>query len=326
VIVPVYNTGKYLSFCIDSILQQTYTNFELLLIDDGSADNSAKICDEYAQKDNRIRVFHTKNQGSAMARNIGLDNARGEYISMIDSDDAIPSNYLESLIDTAALYNADIVCHFFKTFNDNGNIDTNKRVSVEKDCVANYTKDEALYKLVYGYNTYFISPVKLYKTLMFSNIRYPAVKKNDDEWVIHRILQNINRLTIIEKELYYYRFPSTGQTRNFSSDNFSGVLAFLDRAKKLQSNGNDSLILQAYINFFVRMVVFCEGCFKHKISPQKEFKNIRKDLRYACKLIVRNGERNVYSGRDKIAIILFAINYKLYRVFVKIFSINIVNK
>ena len=87
VIVPVYNVEKYLPRCIDSILSQTFTDFELLLIDDGSPDNCGKICDEYAAKDSRVRVFHKPNGGVSSARNLGLDNARGEWIAFIDSDD-----------------------------------------------------------------------------------------------------------------------------------------------------------------------------------------------------------------------------------------------
>lgn len=98
VIVPVYNAGKWLQRCIDSILAQTFTDFELLLIDDGSTDNSGAICDEYAEQDSRIRVFHKPNGGVSSARNLGLDNARGEWITFVDSDDWIISAYLSSLL------------------------------------------------------------------------------------------------------------------------------------------------------------------------------------------------------------------------------------
>lgn len=97
VIVPVYNTEKYLHRCIDSILAQTFSDFELLLIDDGSKDNSGRICDEYAAKDSRIRVFHKKNGGVSSARNLGLDNALGEWVTFVDSDDWVAVRYLENL-------------------------------------------------------------------------------------------------------------------------------------------------------------------------------------------------------------------------------------
>jgi len=98
VIVPVYNVEKYLHKCLNSILEQTFSNFELLLIDDGSPDNSGKICDEYAKKDRRIRVFHKENEGVSKARNLGLNNVEGKWIAFIDSDDWIDDKYFEHLL------------------------------------------------------------------------------------------------------------------------------------------------------------------------------------------------------------------------------------
>lgn len=110
VIVPVYNTEKYLHRCIDSILSQTFTDFELLLIDDGSKDKSGAICDEYAEKDSRVKVFHKENGGVSSARNAGLDNMRGGYLTFIDSDDWVDSSYLEDLIEYSC---ADLVVSDF---------------------------------------------------------------------------------------------------------------------------------------------------------------------------------------------------------------------
>ena len=106
IIVPVYNTEKYLHRCIDSILAQTFTDFELLLVDDGSKDNSGTICDEYAAKDSRVRVFHKENGGVSSARNLGLDNAQGEWITFVDSDDWLEKNALYNLI---VINNADLI-------------------------------------------------------------------------------------------------------------------------------------------------------------------------------------------------------------------------
>lgn len=117
VIVPVYKVEKYLPKCIDSILQQIFTDFELLLIDDGSPDNSGKICDEYAIKDSRIRVFHKKNGGVSSARNLGLDNAKGEWISFIDADDWISSDFLSFDHEEA-----DVIQKSYQTISQSGKI------------------------------------------------------------------------------------------------------------------------------------------------------------------------------------------------------------
>lgn len=107
IITPVYNTEKYLRECLESVLAQTYTDYEVLLVDDGSTDRSGGICDEYAQRDSRIRVFHKENGGVSSARNVGLDNARGEWVCFVDSDDTVAKCYLEVLLKSAIVNDAD---------------------------------------------------------------------------------------------------------------------------------------------------------------------------------------------------------------------------
>ena len=123
VIVPVYNTEKYLNRCIDSILAQTFTDFELLLIDDGSTDSSGKICDDYAAKDSRVKVLHKENGGVSRARNLGIDNAQGEYLSFIDSDDYIRPEMYEKLAKIIDIYGVDLVC---SNLEQNGKVLANK--------------------------------------------------------------------------------------------------------------------------------------------------------------------------------------------------------
>lgn len=118
VIVPVYNVEKYLRQCIDSILKQSFQNFELLLIDDGSPDESGKICDEYAAKDGRVRVFHKENGGVSSARNVGLDNARGEWIAFVDSDDYVTQDYLFDLYNSLKGNDIDLVIQNVCVFKD----------------------------------------------------------------------------------------------------------------------------------------------------------------------------------------------------------------
>ena len=114
VIVPVYKAEKYLHKCVDSLLAQTFPNFEILLIDDGSPDNSGKYCDEFALKDNRIRVFHKENGGVSSARQFGLDNARGEYVIHADPDDWVETDMLDDLYKKAIEDDADmVICDFW---------------------------------------------------------------------------------------------------------------------------------------------------------------------------------------------------------------------
>ena len=141
IIIPVYNVEKYISECIESILKQTYNNFELLLINDGSTDTSGNICDKYAELDKRIRVFHKKNEGVGIARNLGIEHARGEWICFIDSDDWISSDYFETIMNDINI--ADLTFWGFKLHYANAfpieykPLETfvNKKEAVE-DCLA----------------------------------------------------------------------------------------------------------------------------------------------------------------------------------------------
>lgn len=128
VIVPLYKAEKYIHRCVDSILAQTFTDWELLLIDDGSPDRSGEICDEYARKDNRIRVFHKKNGGVSSARNLGLDNMRGEYVTFVDADDWIDSNNASVCMSIIATNQLDILQYSFKRIGCNGDVLQVKRV------------------------------------------------------------------------------------------------------------------------------------------------------------------------------------------------------
>lgn len=153
VIVPVYNVEKYLSRCIESILSQTFTDFELLLIDDGSTDRSGEICDEYAKKDTRIRVFHTKNRGVSAARNLGLDNAKGEWISFVDSDDWVENDYLKSLFnDNFLTENKCVICE--SVYVDFEKYNRKRFILPDVILVIPFNKDIIVNKILNGYNSF----------------------------------------------------------------------------------------------------------------------------------------------------------------------------
>lgn len=133
IVIPVYNNERFLQKCIDSILKQTYSDFELLLIDDGSTDKSGAICDEYAKRDNRIRAFHQKNQGVSLARNKGIEEARGRYINFVDSDDWVYDNYLESYVRARKNFDYDVVyTEITRVFRGESNVVPLKKQSADR--------------------------------------------------------------------------------------------------------------------------------------------------------------------------------------------------
>lgn len=203
IVVPVYNVEPYLRKCIESIIQQTYKNIEILLIDDGSKDNSGKICDDFAKEDARIKVIHKKNGGLSDARNVGIDNAKGEYITFIDSDDYISSGYIKYLYNLLVAYNADISICEFEYITESG-----KRLNHVQDNnnISLFDKRNALYELLDSKLFSNSAWAKLYKTSLFDNIRYPVGKLYEDVDTTYRVFMRSNKIVFGAQIHYYYLY------------------------------------------------------------------------------------------------------------------------
>ena len=199
VIVPVYNVEKYLERCIDSILKQTYSDLEILLIDDGSSDNSGKICDEYAKKDNRIKVIHKKNGGISDVRNVGIENAKGDYIGFVDSDDYIADDMFETLYKLSNENNADIsIVSFYEMYNG-------KLIGVRDDkTLTKMDKQEALKELLIDTNIQSYMWNKLFKKELFDNLRFPLGKNFEDIATVLLIFERANKVVLLQDPKYYY--------------------------------------------------------------------------------------------------------------------------
>lgn len=239
VIIPVYNVEKYLRECVDSVLSQTYSNLEILLIDDGSTDSSGAICDEYATRDGRIRVIHQKNGGLSAARNAGLDAARGQYISFIDSDDFIGPLFIEVLYQTIKEENAQIAACGYCRFQDGESIGEeplsgHRFIWSRKEAILELTKvnDHCRGEFVT------ISCNKLYIRSLFENLRFPVGKLHEDEYMILPLLLQIERMVKCEDVLYFYRQRSdsiTGAERRYDARHLEVLDAFRERCVVLST-------------------------------------------------------------------------------------------
>lgn len=199
IIVPVYDVERYLQKCIDSILAQTFTDFELILVDDGSPDNCPALCDAAAAKDARIRVLHQKNGGLSAARNAGLDVARGEWIGFVDSDDYIAPEMYETLYKAVQSTGADLaLCDYVKV-DETGALCTQTHVAVPQKSL---TGRELLQKAYW--TTVQIAWNKLYHRTIFAQLRYPVGKLNEDFFVIPEICLNTQKAVVVPDVLYYY--------------------------------------------------------------------------------------------------------------------------
>ena len=279
VIVPIYKTEKYLRKCVESILNQTYQNLEIILVNDGSPDNSGLICDEYAKKDKRIKVIHQKNSGISVVMNNALDLATGEMIATVDSDDYIHEQFLEILLKNLKEYDADIsVCNF--TFvNDNEKYKTNRhRIDKEQKEIAVLNRKEALGKLYGGsFAIHSFAWNKLYKKCLFENIRYLEGKMYEDIFIAHRLLDKASKVVVTECPLYYYliRHDSiTGETFNFSR--LYILEALEDRMTFSKDRGYNELFDQThkvFLEFAIAFYYMTEEFYPEEKERLVEIKN-----------------------------------------------------
>lgn len=319
VMVPVYNMKKYLRTCFDSILAQTYKDFILLVVDDGSDDGSAGICDEYAAKDSRVKVIHTKNEGQGAARNTALKNIETDYVAMVDADDCVNIHFLERLMNIMDETGADIVSPGHKQFLNDEEIDYCESVNYDNSSLEILTRDEAVEKLCLDYSSGVVIPQKLYKTEVLKGISYPLIGVNIDEWAINHLLMNANRIVIGHDPLYYYRSSPEGMTRNFSAKKISGVLAVIDRINVLNKNGYNQYDKALYSRLHTLAQNFYHKCKEVGIDGKKLLKPAVPELRKAFNISVKN-RKDLYSRKEMVIEWMFCHNFSIYDLMCKVFK------
>ena len=201
IIVPIYNVEKYLRECVDSLLKQSYANIEILLIDDGSTDNSGRISDEYLSYDN-VRVYHKENGGLSDARNFGIEHSKGDFLAFVDSDDYVAEDYILKMLDKIQENKVDIVACSYYDISEDGRIfrevqDTN-RILNEKD----FWDD--VYIRWTATPAYSVAWNKLYKRNVFENLRYRKGILNEDDDIIYDVIHG-KKIFMMDEPLYYYR-------------------------------------------------------------------------------------------------------------------------
>lgn len=210
VVVPVYKVERYLSRCVDSILTQTYKDYELVLVDDGSPDNCGRMCDEYENRDKRVHVIHRENGGLSAARNSGIEwalaNSDSEWITFIDSDDWIHQQYLELLLKAANDHTVNVVIGtFVRTDGETGMLDdTSFSVGVYEP-EEYWMKNQTNATTAWG---------KLYQKEDFRELRYPEGKLHEDQYTTYQILFRYSIIAVVEEPIYYYFINAQGITKS----------------------------------------------------------------------------------------------------------------
>lgn len=206
IIIPVYNVEKYLVECIESVINQSFSDLEIILIDDGSTDESGNICDKYAQKDKRIKVIHKENGGLSSARNAGIEIATGELYTFIDSDDYIAKNMIEQLVYISKTTDSDIsVCAHTKEENElDDDINTSIEVFTKAETIKHMLREKKILTSACG---------KLYKKKLFNKIRYPNGLIYEDLGTTYKLVELSNKIAFANTKKYYYRTNSDSITQ-----------------------------------------------------------------------------------------------------------------
>ncbi len=220
IIVPIYNAGEYLNTCVESLVNQTYKNIEIILVDDGSTDNSGAICDLWAEKDSRVKVVHKANGGASSARNTGLDFAKGEYIAFVDGDDWVDSDMYFQMLEDIKQFDADVArCSIVREY-DNGSCES---WGVNNSEIKIVDKKQLLCDIGEGFGILPVSPCnKLFKSKVIGNIRFDTrFKFSEDTLFNFTVAQNVKKAIYNDVDRYHYRFNSESITnKDINENNF----------------------------------------------------------------------------------------------------------
>lgn len=313
VIVPIYKVEKYLKKCVESILEQTYNNLDIILVDDGSPDNCGDIIEEFRKKDERIRTIHQKNGGLSDARNSGIKIAKGKYIVYIDSDDWIEKNMIEVLYKDIIKTNSDIsVCEFVEE-DDFQNILSTKKYNNE---IIEFNSKEALKSLIkqdiltnHAWN-------KLYKASLFEGIEYPKGQLMEDVSTTYKLFEKANKIVYQNTSLYHYIQRETSILGNITEKRINDQeFAFFDRNKYLMEKYSEFKEIIELDNMYNVKTLY----FLAILGGYKNLYNSKKYVEYYAKYkkIYKENKKNPEIKGDK-SLQLFYENRIAYKMYVKL--------
>ena len=307
--MPVYNVEKYLENTLKSVKAQTYTDFEVIMVNDGSTDSSGEICDKWAENDARFKVVHTENRGVSAARNTALSLVKGDHIFFMDSDDLILPETLEELLDALVKNDADFAmgCMYY-TDNQGNSIDELNDSCPVKDEIL--TNTEYLKKLCReNANYYCTSTVKVFRKELFDGITYPEGKINEDEARIHEIIYKCKKIVTLKKRYYNYIKHSVSITgAQFSVKNLDREDAFAGRIKFLNEKGLYDLANRTALMAIDCAVVTFTRCIKHGFYYGNTKKRILNSIKFFYKYASKC--KNLTSFEKKVMLISALIVYR----------------
>lgn len=323
VVVPIYKVEKYLVKCIDSIIEQSYRNIELILVDDGSPDSCPQICDKYKSKDLRVRVIHKQNGGLSDARNAGLKIATGEWITFIDSDDYVGVNFLKKLYFAAINTNADIsMCDYQSVLDDAGQ-------EKEETCTKAYNNVKCLEEMYHPqiHGMEFVAWGKLYRTELFkkNKIQYPVGKLHEDTFTTYKLIYAAKKIVFSNACEYFYRQREASiMTSSFNIERLA-VIDATREACQFFENGREPKLLELAINAYFRNYVSMYSEIVKNKDIIEDFKTERKKIIQNFRRDYKRYSKNANLGAKKRAFytLFYLIPGAIYSVFCKGRRMNI---
>ena len=307
VIIPIYNVSQYLPECIDSVREQTYQNIQIILVNDGSTDNSLDVCLEYKKKDDRITIINKKNGGLSSARNVGMDAAKGEYFSFIDSDDFVDPRMIDTLVSLLENTNSDISCCNFDYYDENSVYQRTHKADIISSEV--YSRQRALELLLsekyfkcYAWN-------KLFKSSLFQGVRFPEGQLYEDIVTIYNLIKISNSLSFCGEPMYHYRVRNESITQRVFDKRTYEMLIPIKKIKN--DNANNEKILMGcavYYLYFIDEMLMVD---KRDEQVYKEYLDILSQIKEYLKI------DTIYGKERKLQMKLCANNFGVYKILYK---------
>ena len=311
VIIPVYNVERYIIKCIDSVIFQTYTNLEILLIDDGSTDESGKICDTYVKKDKRIKVSHKTNGGLSSARNCGLNHATGEYIAFIDSDDFVKNNFIQTLYERIIIEKSDIAVCNFDYVDENGNIVPEyPLIAADEKQLLNKKQFWESFFLHGAVNV--VAWNKLYKKSIFDSVRYFEGHIHEDVFIIPEIIEQVKWISFVKESLYCYLKRDNsivGKVKTTNTFDIDKIYADLTLAEYFENNGYFEIFSHHMLDLFIDIT---KHVCKSKLTKKQkiEFRQFHK--RFSILYIRHKSDFSKKGIKFLVYMHLFCFNVRLF--------------
>lgn len=314
VIIPIFNVDKYLVRCINSMLRQSYSFLDIILVDDGSTDDSGRLCDEYQKKDIRIRVIHQKNAGLSAARNAGLDIIKGKYVAFVDSDDYVSEDYFEVLMTIMKKSNADLSVCMSQKFID-GQILQEEKFDIDQTIC--YSNEEALFDVLYRKNLTLYSWGKLIKASLLKEIRFPVGELFEDVRTTYKIYHKAKKIAFNPVcNYYYYQRMGSIVNSEFNEKKMLQIVAseeILNFVKKEYPHIVNAAISRCFI---------AAADIYRRIPNDKKY---AKEKKYAQSLIKKYRKIVLFDRENKLLTrgiaLLAVVNVKLVRLFGYVYQI-----